>query len=170
MRDIININKYNCSIINFTSISDRSVNDSLELTSNYNIDTDVVGITGFYYHSLILNILNLLKTHKNTGSVILYIDTKHSDDRIHEYKDVVSLFLRSFPLRFFTHKGNIDDIASKIMNIDEKVVGKIESTLAKNKNPTVKLRKFRKFLNSHGLTAVEKVITNEKTSVMFLCK
>jgi hypothetical protein len=56
------------------------------------------------------------------------------------------------------------------MNIDEKVVGKIESTLAKNKNPTVKLRKFRKFLNSHGLTAVEKVITNEKTSVMFLCK
>jgi len=170
MKDIININKYNCSIINFTSISDRSVNDSLELITNYNIDTNIVGITGFYYHSLIVNILNTLKSHKNIGNVLIYVDNKHDDTRVYQYKDVVSLFLKSFPLRFFNYKGSIDDIASKINNMDEKVVGKIETTLAKTKNPTTRLKKFRKFLSSHGLTAAERTINSEKTSIMFLCK
>lgn len=170
MKDIININKYNCSIINFTSISDKSVKDSLILISDYNIDIDIVGITGFYYHSLILNILSLIQTHKNAGNILIYVDTKHDDSRIPGYKDVISLFLKSFTLRSFNYRGTIDVIIDKINNMDEKVVGRMETTLIKNKTPTTKLKKFRKFLMSHGLAAVERIISNEKTSVMFLCK
>jgi hypothetical protein len=170
MKDIININKYNCSIINFTSISDKSVKDSLILISDYNIDIDIVGITGFYYHSLVVNILSLLKTHKNAGNILIYVDSKYDDPRIHGYKDVISLFLKSFTLRSFNYRGPIDDIVVKINNMDEKVVGRMEIALIKNKTPTAKLKKFRKFLMSHGLAAVERIINSEKTSVMFLCK
>ena len=54
--------------------------------------------------------------------------------------------------------------------MDEKVVGRMETALIKNKTPTTKLKKFRKFLMSHGLAAIERIINSEKTSVMFLCK
>jgi len=170
MKDIININKYNCSIINFTSISDKSVKDSLVLITDYNIDIDIVGVTGFYYHSLIINILSLIKTHKGVGNILIYVDNKHDDSRIPGYKDVISLFLKSFTLRSFNYRGPIDVIVDKINNMDEKVVGRMETTLIKNKTPTLKLKKFRKFLSSHGLTAAERIINSEKTSVMFLCK
>ena len=98
------------------------------------------------------------------------MDTKHDDSRIPGYKDVISLFLKSFTLRSFSYRGSIDVIVDKINNMDEKVVGRMETTLIKNKTPTTKLKKFRKFLMSHGLAAVERIISNEKTSVMFLCK
>jgi hypothetical protein len=162
MEDIINNNKYNCSIINFTAISNRSIINANSLTHSLNINDQLI-IDKFYYHCAVLDLLGVIRNNPCASNIIIYIDTCYCDPR--------ALTLSKFmPTRHIAMRLNFDKFTSKIDSQDAKVVGKIESVVSRTRNIQSKLKKFKKFISNQGLTSLEEVIKEDKTSVMFLCK